>query len=184
MMLSNHDVICILVNIALFRQLILTSWCIFYSILDIKFHIDVSSHEEMQNVFSHLIARFTIRFYVIFEVNKSSNLDSFVSAVFTSMHDLESITLKELARKLQTIRHWESFKTHRFEEASELIVKEALDIRIYIAERTCTKASDSLEYWTEDTNDCCEKMLKVQSSQMCSADVAVRIQLYESINWI
>ena len=55
---QNHDIICIFVNIALFRQLIFVSWYIFYSILDIRFHIDVSFHEETQNVFNYSIARF------------------------------------------------------------------------------------------------------------------------------
>ena len=138
MMLSNHDVICTLVNIALLKQKVFVLWCIFYSILDINFHIDVSFYEEhleIQNVFNRSIARLTIRSYVIFEVNRSSNFDSFVFAIFASMHDLilESITFKEFARKLQTIHRWENFRTHRFKRA-----------RIYIVEKACTKASD----WT------------------------------------
>ena len=50
MILSNHDVIRIFVNIALFKQLIFVSWCIFHSILNIEFHIDVLFHEKIQNV--------------------------------------------------------------------------------------------------------------------------------------
>ena len=45
--------------------------------------------------------------------------------------DQESTALRELARKLQNMHRWESFRTRRSERA-----------RICIAERACTKASD------------------------------------------
>ena len=56
------------------------------------------------------IARFTNRLYVIFEVNRSSNLDSFVFAVFASMHDLslKFTALRKFARKLQTTYRWKN----------------------------------------------------------------------------
>ena len=62
MMLSNHDVICIFVNIALFKQLIFVSWCIVNSILNINIHIDVlfrenanSKRRNFSNVRSHVL---------------------------------------------------------------------------------------------------------------------------------
>ena len=118
MMLSDHDVICTLVNIALLKHKILVSWCIFYSILNIRSHIDALLHEETQNVFNHSIARLTIRSYVIFEVNKSSNFDSFVSAFFAS----------NLSRWKSLL---ESFRQRIAEKTSKLIV-----------EKVCTKASE------------------------------------------
>ena len=130
-MLSNYDVICTFVNIALFKQKIFASWCIFYSILNINFHIDVSHYEkhfEIQDVFSHSIARFTIRFYVIFEVNKSSNFDSFVFALFASMHDF--ITSKEFVRKFQTTHRW---KIHIVKKVTSL--RESHRWENHIAER-------------------------------------------------
>ena len=59
------------------------------------------------------IARLTIRPYVISEANRSSNLDSFVSATFASVYglalqDLRHITSGKLARKLQTTHRWGS----------------------------------------------------------------------------
>ena len=44
--------------------------------------------------FRYSIARFTNRLYVIFEVNKSSNFDSFESAIFASMCDLTQNLLR------------------------------------------------------------------------------------------
>ena len=66
------------------------------------------------------IARFTIRFYVIFEINKLSNFDSFVFAIFASMHDLilKSITLKKFVRKFQTTYRWEN---HIVEKTSKFV---------------------------------------------------------------
>ena len=148
--------------------------------------------------FRYSIARLTIRLYVISEVNRSSNLDSFVSAIFASMYDLalqnlryresllenfrqyiaeealevtslrksaamtvthkESVALGKLARKLQNTHRWGSFRTHRSEGA--------LDIRNYIVEGACAKASDiMISAQAEDTDGCCEEVLKRQPSQ-------------------
>ena len=164
MMLSNHDVICTLVNIALLRQKILVSWCIVDSILDIRFHIDASSREESNSerctfqirsiTRSHAL-RFDFTSYL--KSIRVSNLDSFVFAIFTSMHDLD-----------QDISRWKSL----LGDFRQRIAEKA---EIYIAEKVCTKASDSLEYRAEDTNDCCEKVLKIQFSQMCCNQNPVNI---------
>ena len=65
------------------------------------------------------IACLTIRFYVISEINRSSDLDSFVSAVFASMYDLV----------LQNLRHWRSLLG---------------SFRQYHVERACSEASDNV----------------------------------------
>ena len=61
------------------------------------------------------IARFTIRFYVIFEINKLSNFDSFVFAIFASMYNLI----------LQNLRHrkslFENFKQHIVEKVLKYV---------------------------------------------------------------
>ena len=97
MMLSNHDVICTLVNIALFRQKILVSPCIFYPILDIRSHIDVSLHEkshsehfETQNAFNYSIARFTNRSYVIHDINRSIESRFVRFCSLRIVHDLDT----------------------------------------------------------------------------------------------
>ena len=83
------------------------------------------------------------------------------------------------------LSRWKSL----FENFKQRIVEEIISLReshrweSYIVEKVCTKVSNSLEYWTEDTNDCCEEVLKVQFSQICSTNVAIKIQLYKSINW-
>ena len=84
------------------------------SILNICCHMNATSHEETQSVFNYSIARFTNRSYVIFEVNRLLNFDSFVSAVFASMYDLilKSTALKDFARKFQTIHRWENSRDH------------------------------------------------------------------------
>ena len=58
------------------------------------------------------------------------DFDSFVFAIFTSMHDLESITLKKFARKLQITHRWKNQNSHRWKN--------------HIVERVCTKTLD----WT------------------------------------
>ena len=103
------------------------------------------------------IARFTNRFYVIFEINKSSNFDSFIFAIFTSIHDSKYITLKKLVRKLQTIHHWKSHIVEKISRSASL-KKFARKFQIRL---------NSLKYKTENTNDCCKKMLKIQFSRMC-----------------
>ena len=70
-------------------------------------------------------------------------------------------SLRELARKLQTMHRWGSslwgsFKTRR-------------------AEGACTEASDSIEYRAGGTSDCCEKVLEIQSSQMCCSQDPIGI---------
>ena len=99
------------------RQKVLAPWCTFYPILGTNSHIDASpygEHLETQNAFSRSVARLTIRPYVIPEANRSSDLDSFVSAVFASVHDLAlgPTTSGELARKLQAIHRWGSSRSH------------------------------------------------------------------------
>ena len=96
--------------------------------------------------FKYSIARFTIRLYVIFEVNKSSNLDSFVFAIFASMHDLilEFIALKKLARKFQTTYRW----------------KNRIVEKITSLKKFQNSSLKSLKYKADDTNDYCKKMLK------------------------
>ena len=92
--------------------------------------------------------------------------------------DQESIALKEFARKLQNLHRWRSFRTRRFERASELVaLKKLQNSSLWESFRTddwkslyesfrhhdiCSRQKTQ----TEDTNECCEKVLKVQSSQM------------------
>ena len=160
MMLSNHDVIRILVNIALFKQLILASWCIVYSIRNINIHIDDSLHEnaysERRNssdARSHVL-RFDFTSYL--KSIRVSNLDSFVSAIFTSMYDLVLQDLRHRKSLFESFRQriaervaslkkshcWKSFRIHRWESLHE-------SFRL-----------NSLKYWAESTDECCEKMLK------------------------
>ena len=61
------------------------------------------------------IARLTIRLYVISEVNRSSNLDSFNFAIFASMYNLA----------LQNLRHRESL----FESFKQYIVEKVTSLR-------------------------------------------------------
>ena len=112
-----------------------------------------------------------------------SNLDSFVSALFATMYDLalqnlrhreslhesfririveeasELIVLKKFARKLQNLHRWESSRTRRWKSLHE------------------SSKSDSLKYWAEDINECCEKVLK----STIFADVAIKKSLDR--NW-
>ena len=103
------------------------------------------------------IARFTIRFYVISQANTciESRFVRFCNLHIDAWSRSRHITLKKLARKLQTMHRWKNSRTHRWKR------------RIYIVEKVCTKTSDSIEYRADDTNDCCEKVLKIQFSQMC-----------------
>ena len=50
------------------------------------------------------IARFTNRFYVIFEINKSSNFDSFVFAIFASMYDSTRQNLRHRESLLENFK--------------------------------------------------------------------------------
>ena len=135
-MLSNHDVIRILVNIALFKQLIFVSWCIFYSILNIKFYIDVSFREkshskrcifQIRSITRSHVLRFDFTLY--FKSIRVSNLDSFVFAIFISMHDLDQNISRwknlfenfkqRIAEKITSLKkshRWKSFKTRRVEK--------------------------------------------------------------------
>ena len=114
--------------IAKFKHRIFAQWCIVYSISDINFRIDVSFHENLKHdrnfsdARSH--ARFTIRFYVIFEINRLSNFDSFVFAIFASMYDLilqnlRHITLSEFVRKFQTTHRWKSYIVEKVNSLKE-----------------------------------------------------------------
>ena len=147
MMLSDHDVIRTLVNIALLRQLVLASWCIFHSLLDIRSHIDVSPREESNSERCTLQIRSITRSHALrfgltsyLKPIRVSDLDSFVSAIFVSMYDLA----------LQNLRHWESL----LESSRQYIAEEALEYaslrkshrwKSYIAEETCTETSDQTE---------------------------------------
>ena len=61
------------------------------------------------------IARFTNRLYVIFEINKSSNFDSFVFAIFASIYNL----------LLQNLRHRENL----FENFKQYIVEKVVSLK-------------------------------------------------------
>ena len=167
MMLQDHDVICTLVNIALLRQKILALWCIFYSILDIRCSIDATSHEEAnsESLILQSLDRTSYKSILRHIWSHESRFVRFCSLridVWSSSS--ESTSSRELARKLQAIHRWESYIVER---ARIYIAGKA---RSYIVERACTKTSDSLVYWAEDTSDCCEKVLKVQSSQMLRSE--------------
>ena len=119
--------------IAKFKHKIFVFSCIFYSILDIEFHIDVSFHEnifKMSQFFKCSIARFTIRFYVIFKINKLSNFDSFVFAIFALIYNFDQI-----------ISRWKSL----FENFKQYIVEKITSLKKlhrwknYIVEKICTK---------------------------------------------
>ena len=109
------------------------------------------------------IARFTIRFYVIFEVNRLSNFDSFVFAVFASMYDLV----------LQNLRHWRNSRMRiveritslkKFQNSSSKKFKRKLQTEFVKIQSRWHKRL----LW---------KSIEIQFSQMCCADVAIRIQL-------
>ena len=113
---QNHNVIRIFVNIALFKQLILVSWCIFYSILDIRFHIDASINEK-----AHSKRR-------TFSDNRSIARSHVLQIDFTSY--LKSINHRILICSfLQSshrymIRHWKSL----FESFKQYIVEKILEV--------------------------------------------------------
>ena len=106
--------------IAELRHRVFAFWCIFYSILDINFRIDASSHEDSKHdrnfsdARSHVL-QFDFTSYL--EPTDSLNFDSFVSAIFASIHDS---ALKKFARKLQTIRRWESSRIRIAERVTSL----------------------------------------------------------------
>ena len=113
---QDHDVIRTFVNIALFKQLILVSWCIFYSILDIRFHIDASINEK-----AHSKRR-------TFSDNRSIARSHVLQIDFTSY--LKSINHRILIRSfLQSshrymTRHWKSL----LESFKQCIVEKTLEI--------------------------------------------------------
>ena len=96
--------------IAKFKHKIFVSWYIVYSISNINFRIDVSFHENSKHdrnfsdARSHVL-QFDFTSYL--ESTDSSNLDSFVSAIFASMYDLI----------LQNLHRW---KSHIAEEVASL----------------------------------------------------------------
>ena len=116
--------------------------------------------------FRYSIARFTIRFYVIFEINRLFNFDSFVFANFASMYNLT----------LQNLRHWEnlleSFKQYIAKKITSL--KKFQDTHRWKSLHENFKLN-SLKYRAENTNDCCEKMLKIQFSRMCCSQNSIDI---------
>ena len=135
---QDHDVICTLVNIALFKHKIFASWCTFYSILNIRFHIDVSFFEEShleRRISSNIrsiarsIARLTNRFYVIFHVNRFIRFRFVRFCTFRVdawFYHIEKTCSKALnnasLKKLQNTHRWKN----------------------YIVEKVCTKVSN----WT------------------------------------
>ena len=129
--------------------------------------------KHIQNVFNHSIAIFTNRFYVIFEINKSSNFDSFVIAIFASMYDLTLQNLRHLKSLFKNFKQYiaEKIKIYIVEKISEFVVLKKLVRKFQNTHRWENLHENfklnSLKYWTENTNDCCEKMLKIQFSQMC-----------------
>ena len=121
--------------IAELRQLIFVSWCIFHSILDIEFHIDALSHEEIQNVaiFQMLDRTFYNSILRHVEINRIS-IRSFLQSSHRCMilsrwkSLLESFRQRivEKITSLRKSRRWKSFKTR-------------------IVERVCTKTSNQTE---------------------------------------
>ena len=181
---QDHDVIRILVHIAILKHKIFVSWCIFYLILNIKFHIDVSFHKDTFKTFRYFedfkysIAYFINRLYVIFQIN------TFIEFRFVRFCNLR-------------IDAWFNLKIYHVEKVCTKVSKYASLKELLISEFTSLKELEnssfwkslhesfklnSSKYWAKHTNDCYEKVLKVQFSQMCSTNVAIKIQLYESIN--
>ena len=116
--------------IAELKHKIFVSWCIFQSISDIKFHIDATSHEKTNSesrTFSldRTFYKSTLRHIW---VNKSSNFDSFVFAVFASMYDLALQNLRHrkslfgsfkqcIVEKITSLREFQD--THRWKSLHE-----------------------------------------------------------------
>ena len=128
---QNHDVIRTFVNIAKFKQLILVSWRIFWSILNIKSHIDALFHENayserrnFSNARSHVLHfdftlylksldyRISIRSFLQFSHRcmiqnisrwKSlfENFKQYVVKKVTSLKKFENSSSKKFARKFQ-----------------------------------------------------------------------------------
>ena len=112
MMLSDHDVTCTLVQ---HRRTQAVGTCsMMYRLPNSRYQYSHRCFTSWRCIsrtsqsFRCPVARLTNRPYVIPEVNRSSDLDSFVSAISTSMHDPEYTTLEKLARKLQAIHRWGS----------------------------------------------------------------------------
>ena len=112
------------------------------------------------------------------------NFESFVSADFASMYDLvlKSISSREIARKLQTIHRWESSRIRIVERTRKVVALKKFARKLQNTHRWKSLHESfrlsSLEYWAEDTSDCCEKVLKVQFSQMLQSEFSC---MYRSI---
>ena len=124
--------------------------------------------------FRYSVARLTNRPYVISEVNR------FTGSRFVRFCSLRIDTWP------QNLRHWGSL----LGSSRQYIAEKATSLRelhrwgSYIAERAASlgelhrwgslhessRLSSSEEYWTEDTSDCCEKVLKVQPPQMLRSE--------------
>ena len=111
------------------------------------------------------IARLTNRLYVIFEVNKLSNFDLFDFAIFASNSS-----------------HWKSL----FENFKQRIAEKVTSLKKFVLRKFQNSSLrnlhenfrlNSLKYKTDDTNDCCEKMLKY-SFRKC-----VMQMLQSEFNW-
>ena len=112
-------------------------YCLFNSKYQISYRCFISWRciFKTSQFFKCSIARFTNRFYVIFEVNRLSNFDSFDFAFSHRIHRIEKICSKVSSNvSLKELHRWKSFKIHRFEKT--------LNIKIYIVERICTKTSN------------------------------------------
>ena len=117
MMLSDHGVTCTLVQ---HRRTQTIDICfMMYLLLNSRYQIShrcfISWRFRTSQFFKYSIARLTIRSYVISEVNRSSNFDSFISAIFASMYDLA----------LQNLRHRESL----LENFKQYIVEKIISLR-------------------------------------------------------
>ena len=103
---------------------------------------------HFSNSINYSIARFTNRLYVIFEVNKLSNFDLFVFAIFASMYDLA----------LQNLRHWKNL----FENSKQYIVEK---IKIYIVKKIleCVSLRKSFRWKSLHENFKLIRFVKIQN---------------------
>ena len=184
MMLSNHDVICILVNIALLRQKILVSSCIFYSILDIRFHIDASSNEEsiserfelldrtfyksiLRHISSQYVYRISIHSFCSLRIDAWRNL---------KIYDVERACSKALDTRMRIV-----------EKASELIALKKLQNSSLKKLKSTSLRELARKLQTELVKILSrrhKRLLWRSVENTVFADAAVRVQLYESINWV
>ena len=107
----------IFVNIVLFKQKIFVSRYIVYSILNIKFHIDITFYKKTNSKFQTF--SFDCMFYKsifrYFKINKSMNFDLFDFAIFVSMYDL-------ILQKLRYRKNlFENFKQHIVEKVLKYV---------------------------------------------------------------